>query len=616
VAGDRKSTDNGPKDAAAAFIRLPPIGFWSYSRQDDELSKGRLSNLRGLLMSEIQQQYGRDRVQLFQDVSAIPHGAAWEREISSSLDNSTFFIPIITPNFIQSEWCCTEVRIFLKREQKLFSDYPDLRRRSRIFPLQLIDITGIDAHDQLVLSALEQLQWFDFRRMRHRNLDDETVQHALSEFAASIRDLLQLKVHRPLTADERKRQEAEAEAEAKAEGEAARRREEAERARAAEERAAEAARVEAGLAAEARRREEEAREQARREALEAERRAENARQAEMRAAAHDEPRAEEYEGAEPAQSAWPSLIAGRSRLWLLAVAAIPLLIFALSSFWGGSGASEAPVPFDTGQANDLATNSVAIPVPSAPSLPPGAVSMQDALAALPASEWASSVDETFFGIERRVTGLGSYADLRALAESGNARAQHLLARALAFGQFGAPQNEAEAIEWHRRAADGGDLRSQYDLGSSYERGQSVGQNHAEAARLYAASAAQGFAKSQYNLGVFYMNGVGVERDYARAMSLFRQAADQNYRFAFSNIAYLYESGMGVDQDYAQAASWARLGANLGESNGQTRLGKLLYEGRGGIPQNQAEGLMWLRRAAAADDAAARTYLTERNLPLQ
>ena len=34
--------------------KLDPVGFWSYSRQDDEHSGGRLSQLRARLSSELQ----------------------------------------------------------------------------------------------------------------------------------------------------------------------------------------------------------------------------------------------------------------------------------------------------------------------------------------------------------------------------------------------------------------------------------------------------------------------------------------------------------------------------------------------------------------------------------
>src|SRR5688500_5243551 len=139
--------------AARERVRLRPVGFWSYSRQDDELSFGKLSNLRKLLMAEVQQQYGKERVQIFQDAAAIVHGAEWEREIRASLADATFFIPIITPNFIQSEWCSREVSIFLEREQDLYRTYPDLPRRGRILPILLIDVSEVEPHDPAVLAA-------------------------------------------------------------------------------------------------------------------------------------------------------------------------------------------------------------------------------------------------------------------------------------------------------------------------------------------------------------------------------------------------------------------------------------------------------------------------------
>ncbi len=192
------------RDAAAggaAALRLPPVGFWSYSRQDDELSDGKLSKLRRLLVAEIQQQYGRDPVQLFQDRSTIPHGAEWEQEIRRSIDEATFFIPIVTPNFIQSEWCSAELLMFLEREQRLQESYDGVPRRSRIFPIRFIDVSGVDPHDQRVLAALEQRQGFDFTGLRYRNLQDDAVQQALGEFATSIRRALHLKVRPAGTKD-------------------------------------------------------------------------------------------------------------------------------------------------------------------------------------------------------------------------------------------------------------------------------------------------------------------------------------------------------------------------------------------------------------------------------
>jgi F-box protein 11 len=181
-------TDPGASTPAPA--RLPPIGFWSYARQDDELSDGRLSRLRMLLVQELQQQYGREPVRLFQDAQTIPHGSDWEEEIRKALDASTFFIPIVTPNFVQSEWCSREVELFLAREEALAERHPDLRGKSRIFPILFIGVDDVEPENPAAFATLQKLQWFDFRRFRHRSFDDANVREAIAELAGNMRALL------------------------------------------------------------------------------------------------------------------------------------------------------------------------------------------------------------------------------------------------------------------------------------------------------------------------------------------------------------------------------------------------------------------------------------------
>jgi TIR domain len=99
---------------------LKPIGFWSYTSSDDTRSGGRLSQLRRLLADELQLLIGRRQpVHLWQDVAAIPHGSDWLKEIHKALDASSFFIPIVTPAFLESEMCSLEVMRFREREQSL-----------------------------------------------------------------------------------------------------------------------------------------------------------------------------------------------------------------------------------------------------------------------------------------------------------------------------------------------------------------------------------------------------------------------------------------------------------------------------------------------------------------
>src|ERR1700686_3078967 len=101
---------------------LKPIGFWSYSGSDDDADSGRLSQLRTLVKKELQLKVGREPVNIFQDVSAIPPGSKWERQIREAIDDSSFLIPIITPAFLQSEWCYREITLFIERQERLDRD--------------------------------------------------------------------------------------------------------------------------------------------------------------------------------------------------------------------------------------------------------------------------------------------------------------------------------------------------------------------------------------------------------------------------------------------------------------------------------------------------------------
>src|SRR5580658_1061481 len=133
---------------------LKPTGFWSYATSDDTHSGGRLSLLRTLLAGALQQQIGREPiVHLFQDVKTIPPGADWDRQIHDAINDASFFIPIVTPGFLHSEWCTREVLLFAERQRSL-------GRNDLIFPIYQIDVddfTGVrrgELHDPAVLTLL------------------------------------------------------------------------------------------------------------------------------------------------------------------------------------------------------------------------------------------------------------------------------------------------------------------------------------------------------------------------------------------------------------------------------------------------------------------------------
>ena len=174
---------------------LKPIGFWSYTRDDDARSRGRLSQLRTLLAEELQGKLGRaERVRIFQDAAAISYGSRWERQIGAALEECSFFIPIVTPGFLQSEWCCKELARFRGRQAAMGRD--DL-----IFPLHYIDVSDVnpdrpgDVHDRAAWDCIREQQMMDFRALRFEQPESSVaVARQLDALAHAIRGALRREV--------------------------------------------------------------------------------------------------------------------------------------------------------------------------------------------------------------------------------------------------------------------------------------------------------------------------------------------------------------------------------------------------------------------------------------
>jgi F-box protein 11 len=95
-----------------------PIAFMSYAIDDDEHDGGNLTRFCERLSGEVQMQTG-DEFVIFQDRKHILWGQNWRARIEESLDGAAFLIPIITPSFFVSPYCCDELERFLERERQL-----------------------------------------------------------------------------------------------------------------------------------------------------------------------------------------------------------------------------------------------------------------------------------------------------------------------------------------------------------------------------------------------------------------------------------------------------------------------------------------------------------------
>ena len=105
----------------------------------------------------------------------------------------------------------------------------------------------------------------------------------------------------------------------------------------------------------------------------------------------------------------------------------------------------------------------------------------------------------------------AFRELRQAAETGDARAEGLLARLYLAGQ-GVRQDPSEGMQWERKAAEHGIVSAQVELATRYEYGVDVPQDPAAAARWYRAAADHNSPIAQYRLGLLYVDGRGVAQD--------------------------------------------------------------------------------------------------------
>jgi TIR domain/Sulfatase-modifying factor enzyme 1 len=232
-----------------SLAQLPElVGFFSYSRRDDKDFRGSLVALRVEIQRELSALLAHRNFRLWQDQDAIDPGELWESKIKSAIEQSVFFIPIVTPRAVTSPHCKFEFESFLARERAL-------GRNDLVFPVHYISVDGLldeaERRDDPVLSIVAERQYVDWRGYRRKSVDALDFGQEIEAFCGKIVKRLRAPWLAP---DERR--PLEAEANRRAEGERLRLESEAKRQAAEHERLCEEALAEEQAEGEARKREE------------------------------------------------------------------------------------------------------------------------------------------------------------------------------------------------------------------------------------------------------------------------------------------------------------------------------------------------------------------------
>ena len=188
-----------------SLAQLPElVGFFSYSRRDDKDFRGSLFALRVEIQRELSALLAHRNFRLWQDQDAIDPGELWESRIKSAIEQSVFFIPIVTPRAVTSPHCKFEFESFLARERAL-------GRNDLVFPIHYISVDGLldqaERRDDPVLSIVAERQYVDWRGYRRKPVDALDFGQEIEAFCGKIVK----KLRAPwLSPDERRQMEAEA----------------------------------------------------------------------------------------------------------------------------------------------------------------------------------------------------------------------------------------------------------------------------------------------------------------------------------------------------------------------------------------------------------------------
>jgi hypothetical protein len=98
---------------------------------------------------------------------------------------------------------------------------------------------------------------------------------------------------------------------------------------------------------------------------------------------------------------------------------------------------------------------------------------------------------------------------------------------------GVAQNDGEAVNWYKKAAEQSLSAAQVNLGQHYKSGKGVPRDFSQAANWFARAADQGHLRAQYLLGLAYERGEGLAVNLYRAIELYdrvlRRVQDSEFR---------------------------------------------------------------------------------------
>jgi len=167
------------------------------------------------------------------------------------------------------------------------------------------------------------------------------------------------------------------------------------------------------------------------------------------------------------------------------------------------------------------------------------------------------------------------AELQPLSELKDARAQYILYRIYAYGEWSCNpsvvKDDVEAIKWLAAAAENGYPQAQFTLGENYLRGwYGLKRDGLEAVKWVRKAAEQNFSDAQFAMGKLVKSQVE-KNDW------WRKASENGNQYGAYWLGWSYLKGKGVPENRAKAKILFRKAAELGNIEGEITLGDISVE---------------------------------------
>ena len=158
--------------------------------------------------------------------------------------------------------------------------------------------------------------------------------------------------------------------------------------------------------------------------------------------------------------------------------------------------------------------------------------------------------------------------------------------------------DKQIFEGYLEGAEGGDAKSQYELGCLYSDGEIVKRSYIKAMMWMKRAARQGYLPALEYLGRYFSHLCNQRPKYARARMWLKRAAKQGSLEALCGLACLYLFGHGVAVDEAKAVALLKEAAQKDWPDAQVMLGWCYEHGRG-TRKNKAKACAWYDKAVEA-----------------